>query len=64
MYAQCDPDGNQCVLLDCIIDWWKKEGALLIGDQVTVDSRGIKRVVRRSTKGVELCCQWKDGSTL
>jgi hypothetical protein len=62
MYAQCDPDGNQYVLLDCIVDWRKKEGALSIGDQVTVDSRG-KRTVRRTTKGVELCCQWKDGST-
>jgi hypothetical protein len=25
IYAQCDPDGNQYVLLEALVDHWRKE---------------------------------------
>ena len=36
MYAQCDPDGNQYVLLDAIIDYRRDETALRLSDQTVV----------------------------
>ena len=36
MYAQCDPDGNQYVLLDSFVDYRKKENALSLLDQKMV----------------------------
>ena len=33
MYSQCDPDGNQYVLLDSIVDFFKNNTALSIVDQ-------------------------------
>ena len=61
MYAQCDPDGNQYVLLDGIVDFRKNNTALSIADQKIV-VRG-RSSMRRSTVGWQLCCQWKDKST-
>jgi hypothetical protein len=62
MYAQCDKDGNQYVLLDTFVDYRFNDAALKVEDQFKVDRSG-KRSYRRSTAGVQLCCQWKDGST-
>jgi hypothetical protein len=36
MYAQCDPNGNQCVLLDSLIDHQPLDTALQLSDQTTV----------------------------
>ena len=61
MYAQCDPDGNQYVLLDSLIDFHRSTTALCYDDQkVTANGRTH---YRRSTAGWHLCFQWKDGST-
>ena len=61
MYAQCDPDGNQYILLDSLIDFRRSTTALCYNDQkITTDG---KTSYRRSTAGWQLCCQWKDGST-
>ena len=62
MYAQCDKDGNQYILLDTFVDYRFNDAALAVEDQLKVDRSG-KRSYRRSTAGVQLCCQWKDGST-
>ena len=62
MYAQCDPDGNQYVLLDAIIDYRRDEMALRLSDQTVVRPDG-RLYKKRNTIGWELCCQWKDGST-
>ena len=61
IYAQSDPDVNQYVLLDNIIDFRKTNPALYIEDQnIVVKGRAS---LRRSTVGCQVCCQWKDGST-
>jgi hypothetical protein len=62
MYAQCDPDGNQYVLLDSIIDHKRLDSAIKPLDQKVVQPDGCT-YLRRSTIGWQLCCQWKDGST-
>ena len=62
VYAQCDTKGNQHVLLDAIMDYRKDPSvAVARNDQVTVVDG--KKIVKHSTRGWELCCEWKDGST-
>jgi hypothetical protein len=61
MYAQCDPGGNQYVLLDCFVDFNKSPTAISLADQsIVVKGRPSKH---RSMYGWKICCQWKDGST-
>ncbi len=61
LYAQCNPDGNQYIMLDAIVDFRKNPNvAISWNDQVKIING--KKVVSRSTKGRELCCEWKDGS--
>jgi hypothetical protein len=62
MYAQCDPDGNQYVLFDSIIDHKRLDSAIRPLDQKVVRPNG-RTYLRRSTVGWQSCCQWKDGST-
>ena len=62
MYAQCDPSGNQYVLFDSIVDYRRSTTALTKADQRVVKADG-RTFMRRSTKGWQLCVQWKDGST-
>jgi hypothetical protein len=62
VYGQCNADGNQYVLLDAIVDYRKDPSmAVARDDQVTIVDG--KKIVKRSTRGWELCCEWKDGST-
>ena len=61
MYSQCDVDGNQFVLLDCIVDHRKSKDAVATSDQYVV-VKG-RRHQHKTTKGWQLCCQWKDGTT-
>ena len=61
MYSQCDPDGNQYVLFNSIVDWRRSTTALCYDDQkIKVNGRNC---MRRSTAGWKLCVQWRDGST-
>jgi hypothetical protein len=62
MYAQCDPDGNQYVLLDSIIDHKRLDSAIRSLDQKVVRPNR-HTYLRRSTIGWQVCCQLKDGST-
>ncbi len=62
MYAQCDPDGNQYVLLDSIIDHKRLDSAIRPVDQTFVRPNGWT-YLRRRTVGWQSCCQWQDGST-
>ncbi len=62
MYVQCDPDGNQYVLPDSIIDQKRLDSAIRPLDQKVVRPNG-RTYLRRSTVGWQFCCQWKDGST-
>ena len=61
MYAQCDPTGNQYVLLDNIIDFSKTNPAPSIKDQNIVAK--VRASMRRSTVGWQVCYQWKYGLT-
>lgn len=62
MYAQCDPDGNQYVLLDSLTDHRRLDTALRLSDQTQVRTDG-RTYQRRNTVGWQICCQWKDGSS-
>jgi hypothetical protein len=62
MYAQCDPDGNQYVLLDLIIDRRRLDAALRPSEQKVVRP-DRHTYLKCSTIGWQVCCQWKDGST-
>ena len=35
MYAQCDPEGNQYLMLDCIVDHRTTDKAVAFRDQMT-----------------------------
>ncbi|KAL7478440.1 LOW QUALITY PROTEIN: hypothetical protein ACHAW6_004207 [Cyclotella cf. meneghiniana] len=58
--AQCDPDGNQYIMLDAIVDYWKDPN---IPSLVPIRSSLLMKVVSCTTRGWELCCEWKHGST-
>jgi hypothetical protein len=62
MYAQCDLDGNQYVLLDSLTDHQRLDTALRLSDQTTVRNDG-RTYQKRNTVGWQICCQWKNGST-
>ncbi|KAL7485243.1 hypothetical protein ACHAW6_014108 [Cyclotella cf. meneghiniana] len=62
LYAQCDPDGNQYIMLDAIVDYHKNLNvAVTHNNQVNIVDG--KKVISHSTRGWELCCEWKDSST-
>ncbi len=62
LYLQCDPEGNQYVLLEEIVDHQCLPTAMKLSDQKNAHANG-KTYLKRSTVGWQLCCQWKDGST-
>ena len=62
MYAQCDPDGNQYMLLDQLIDHRKKDNAISLSEQIVQRDNG-RTYRRKTTAGWQICCQWIDGST-
>ena len=62
LWAQCDPDGNQYVTLHAIVDS-RKDPSEAVSKKKQVRMVNGKRVVTRSTKGWELLCEWRDGST-
>ena len=58
MYTQCDPDGNQYLLLDAITDHQTDSNAVLNVDRyITVNGRQHHR---KTTIGWKLCVLWKD----
>jgi hypothetical protein len=62
MYAQCDPDGNQYVLLDSIIDHRQLDSVIRPSDQKVVPPDG-QTYMKHSTISWQVCSQWKDGFT-
>ena len=62
MYAQCDHDGNQYLLLADIVDHRSMDNAIKISYKKVAPADG-RTYLRRSTVGWQLCCQWIDGST-
>ena len=61
MYAQCDIDGNQYLLLSSIVGHKKDQTAVEKSDQWTIVNG--KKCQRKTTKGWRLCVEWRDGST-
>ncbi len=61
MYAQCDTEGRQHLLLDAIIDHRKGGHAVKKADMYI--QAGSNRQIRKTTKGWHLCVEWKDGTT-
>ncbi len=61
MYAQCDLDRNQYVLLESLIDQQRLDTALQLSDQTAVRNDGVT-YQKRNTVGWQICCQWKDDS--
>jgi hypothetical protein len=62
LYSQCDPNGNQYVLLEEIVDHQFLSTAITLSGQKNIRANG-KTYLKCSTIGWQLCCQWKDGST-
>ena len=56
LYLQCDPNGNQYVLLEEIVDYRRLTTAIKLSDQKNVCANG-KTYLKRSTIGWQLCCQ-------
>lgn len=61
MYSQCNPDGEQFLLLEGITDH-KKSKEALSKDNAYITVNGRKHL-KKSTKGWSFCVQWKDGTT-
>ena len=61
MWAQCDIDGNQTILMEAIVDHKSDASAVKSEDaHITVNGRQNQN---KTTKGWTLCVQWKDGTT-
>ena len=61
MYAQCDVDGHEYLLLESFIDHRKNDLALSVVDwKVVLKGRDN---FRKSTAGWDICCKLKDDST-
>ena len=61
MFAQCDSEGNQYLLLAGIVDHRKDNSAVEKKDMYI--KQGSNQQLRKTTKGWSLCVEWKDGST-
>ena len=61
MITQCDPDGNQFLLLESITDHKKDKSAVPSEDRyVTINGWQHHRI---TTKGWKLCVTWRDGTS-
>jgi hypothetical protein len=61
MYAQCDIAGRQYKLMEGIVDE-KTDGNSIEPADMYI-KHGSKKQVSKTTKGWNLCIEWKDGTT-
>ena len=61
MWSQCDPMGNQFRLLNAIVDHRTDGNEIQHANRFVTE--GGWQYLRKSTKGWDLCVEWKDGST-
>jgi hypothetical protein len=61
MIAQCDKEGNHFILLDRIVDHKSDENA--ISKEEGYFYHNDRRYGKNTTKGWNLCVEWKDGTT-
>ena len=62
LYSQIDDEGARHILLDDIIDHRRNDSAVDKADAFVKRRNGVKRR-RETTRGWQLLCQWKDGSS-
>jgi hypothetical protein len=62
LFSQIDEEGHRHLLLDDIIDFRRDDTAVDKEDAFVVMRNGVKRR-KLTTRGWQLLCQWKDGST-
>ncbi len=60
MYAQCDIDRNEYLLLEFFVDVQKDHTAISLDKQKAVHNG--QEYMCCTTLGWHVCCQWKDGS--
>ena len=61
MYAQCNANGNEYLLLDVLVDYHRDNKAIsLVEQQTSIQGRLLTQKI---TAGWQIFCQWKDGST-
>ncbi|KAL7526810.1 LOW QUALITY PROTEIN: hypothetical protein ACHAXR_003492, partial [Thalassiosira sp. AJA248-18] len=60
MYEMCDEDGHHIQIMETMIDRRKTDPAIALQEIVKGKN---KSDVHRSSKGWQICIQWKDGST-
>jgi hypothetical protein len=56
LFSQCDPDGNQYVLLDEIVDHRRLPTAIKLADQKVIRAND-RTYLKGSTIGWKICCQ-------
>ena len=61
-YAQCDVNRNDYLLLEMFINYRKNDSALGVEGQKIV-FKGWE-TLRKEIAGWDICCKWKDSSTL
>jgi hypothetical protein len=61
MYAQCDEEGNQFLMLQHIVGH-KTDGHAVERADMYIKV-GSNNKIRKTTKGWNLCVEWKDGTT-
>jgi hypothetical protein len=61
MFAQCNSEGNQYLLLAGIVDH-RKESSAVEKKGMYIKHRSYLQP-RKTTKGWSLCLEWNDGST-
>ena len=61
MYAACKEYGNEYLMMDSIVDYWKSANALSVAIQKVTHK--CLSFMRRSTVGCQICVQWRYGST-
>ena len=62
MFATVNKEGHRHLILDSIIDFRKNHNAISIEDAFVTNASGNRRR-QQTTKGCEVLCQFKDGST-
>jgi hypothetical protein len=62
MYAQCDSEGNQYLLLSGIVVGHKQSDSAINCTELWI-MKGSNQHMRQTTKRWHLCVEWKDGTT-
>ncbi|KAI2489322.1 Reverse transcriptase (RNA-dependent DNA polymerase) [Fragilaria crotonensis] len=62
IFAQCDDEGRRQAVLQEITDHRRDKTAIHITNGYTITKRG-RRIPKTTTKGWQLLCQWRDGTS-